>query len=329
MSNRSQQATIPLGFEYIEPLVRKFLADYPHVDRNVFVMMPFTSPYTESIYKAVSDEVSAHGLIPLRANQRSFSQILWWNIVTYMLGSSYGIVIYEPKEGIPFNPNVSIEAGFMLALDRPVLFLANSELKGLPVDFSGHIFKTYALTSLNQTVKEAVKDWIAHDLSYYNYGRNRVIVFVSLGGTCRCVMAKGVLSQLLYEKKITGITVEAAAAGDPHHSTVSPSAIKVLEETGCDQWLIGHRPRKLSQFLQDRADLIIVLTDKGYLRTDDQHTKVITDENLFGEQIINPYPDGEDEESLHRYRNSKMQLELAIQDNLDKILQLIDAVRTI
>lgn len=329
MSNRIQQATIPLGFEYIEPFLRKLLSDYPHVDRNVFVMMPFTSPNTESIYKAVSDEVSAHGLVPLRANQRAFSQILWWNVVTYMLGSSYGIVIYEPKEGVPFNPNVSIEAGFMLALDRPVLYLANSELKELPVDFSGHIFKTYDSTSLNQTIKEAVKDWIEHDLSYYNYRSKRVVVFVSLGGTCRCVMAKGILSQLLNDKKITGITVEAAAAGDPHHSTVSPSAINVLAEIGCDQWLTGHRPRKLCQFLQDRADLIIVLTDKGYLRTDDQHTKVITDENLFGERITNPYPDREDEESLHRYRDSRTQLELAIQNNLDRILQLIDAVPTI
>ena len=51
-----------------------------------------------------------------------------------MIGSSYGIVIYEPKDDIPFNPNVSIEAGFMMALDRPVLLLANEMLPALRVD---------------------------------------------------------------------------------------------------------------------------------------------------------------------------------------------------
>jgi protein-tyrosine-phosphatase len=246
-----------------------------------------------------------------------------------MLGSSYGIVIYEPKEDIPFNPNVSIEAGFRIALDRSVLLLANSELKGLPVDFSGHIFKTFEPTRVGDTVKAAVKDWIEHDLSYYNYGDKKVIVFVSLGGTCRCVMAKGILLQLLNDKRITGIAVEAAAVGDPSHSTVSPSAIKALAEIGCEQWLTGHRPRKLCQFLQDRADLIIVLTHKDLLRTNEQNTKVTTDRNLFGKSIRNPYPDREDEESLRRYRSSRKQLENAIRKNLDKILQLIGAVPTV
>ena len=85
-------------------------------------MMPFSTPTAESMYEAVAKELDDHGLIALRADMKAFSPVLWWNVVTYMLGSSYGIVIYEPTSNVPFNPNVSIEAGFMLALDRPVLF---------------------------------------------------------------------------------------------------------------------------------------------------------------------------------------------------------------
>src|ERR1017187_123749 len=141
ISRRLQEIAPPAGFEYIEPYRRKFLVQHPHFDRNVFVMMPFSPPASEAIFESVEQELDDHGLIALRADRKAFSPILWWKVVTYMLGSSYGIGTYEPC-GIPFNPNVSIEAGFMLALDRPVLFLVNEELRGLPVDFSGHIFKT-------------------------------------------------------------------------------------------------------------------------------------------------------------------------------------------
>lgn len=320
---------IPAGFEYLEGVIDKFRDEYPHFDRNVFIMMPFSSNVTEAIYDTVSTEVEAHGLIPLRADMRTFAPVLWWNVVTYMIGSAYGIVIYKQANSIPFNPNVSIEAGFMMALDRPVLLLAEDELKGLPVDFSGHIYKTFSPQSIPETVEQAVKDWIERDLSYYNYGNKKVIVFVSIGGTCRCVMAKGILSQRLHDMKISNVAVEAAAIADPHKSSVSPSAIKALQEIGCDHWLIGHRPRKLCRYLQNRADLIIALTDRRLARTPASASKVIADRELFGERIMNPYPDKEDLASLEKYRASRQQLENALDRKLDDILKLIQATPTI
>ena len=203
METKNSELVIPAGFEYLEGAIAKFRKLYPHFDRNVFIMMPFSSPYTESIYQAITSEVEAHGLIPLRADMQTFSPMLWWNVVTYMIGSAYGITIYQQIGTIPFNPNVSIEAGFMMALDRPVLLLAESELKGLPVDFSGHIYKSFNSKSLSSSIGQAVKDWVERDLSYYNYGNKKVIVFVSIGGTCRCVMAKGILSQRFHDMKIS------------------------------------------------------------------------------------------------------------------------------
>jgi hypothetical protein len=55
----------------------------------------------------------------------------------------------------------------------------------------------------------------------------------------------------------------------------------------------------------------------------------MSDEHLFGESIMNPYPDNEDEKSLKRYRKSRKQIEDAIDKNLDKLLQLIGATPTI
>jgi len=325
MGMRQQDLEVPSGFEYLRTYLEGFVEAYPHLDRNVFIMMPFGGEVAATMHDYISKALDEHGLIPLRADDRTFAPSLWWNVVTYMLGSSYGIVVYEPEGDVPFNPNVSIEAGFMSALDRPVLFLLNQYHQKLPVDWSGHLFKVYRPANLASSITECISDWILKDISYFDYGNRKVIVFVSLGGTCRCVLAKGLLSQMLHDAKITNIAIEAAAVADPHHATVSPSAIRALEEAGCESWLIGHRPRKLSSYLQNRADLIIALTDGGLARSPDSTEKVVTDVELFGRKITNPYPDTEDDESLSKYRATRSELVDALEGSVDEILRRVGA----
>ena len=319
----AQEMIIPAGFRYLESSLDKFARVHPHLDRNVFVAMPFSGSRADLIFKAVSAELSDHGLVPLRADQRAFASSLWWNVLTYMLGSSYGVTIYEPHEDIPFNPNVSIEAGFMLALDRPVLFLANETLSKLPTDFSGFIYKTYssAMNLLTRTARIGVRDWIEHDLSYYDYGNKKLVLFVSLGGTCRCVMGKAILADLADRHKISGLAVDAAAVADPHHSAISPSAFKAIAETKRQEWIAEHRPRKLCAYLQKRADLIIMLTGGPLARPTPAGPRVITDLELFGESVPNPYPDTGNEESLVKYRNVRDQLDRLIEANLNSIIE--------
>ncbi|UZJ39807.1 hypothetical protein OO185_01550 [Prosthecochloris sp. SCSIO W1102] len=227
---------------------------------------------------------------------------------------------------IPFNPNVSIEAGFMSALDKQVLFLANNYLNSLPVNFAGHIFKTYSPEKINQTVKSSISEWVLHDISYSNYDQKKVVVFVSLGGTCRCVLAKALLSEKLYKLKISNVIVEAAAVADPAHATISPSAQKALAEIHCESWISQHRPRKLSPYLQNRADLIIALTDSALPRPSPPNTAVITDIDLFGMAISNPYPDKEDQASLKRYQATRNELNDALDRNLARILEKVNAL---
>lgn len=236
------------------------------------------------------------------------------------------VVVYEPTDTIQFNPNISIEAGFMTALDKQVLFLANDYLKKLPVDFSGHLFKTFSASRLNDSINDAISDWVLHDISYFNFGKKKVVVFVSLGGTCRCVLAKALLSEKLYQAKVSTVAVEAAAVADPAHATISPSGVKALQEIGCDTWIENHRPRKLSPYLQERADLLIALTDSALPRKSSSNVKVITDTDLFGSSISNPYPDNEDTASLERYRKTREELNVALDQALAEILERIDGL---
>jgi protein-tyrosine-phosphatase len=330
MKKQPTAITVPKGFEYLDRSLSEFEASFSHTSRNVFVMMPYSVAGSEQLFNAAQKEVEAHGLIALRADMKTFSQVLWWNVVTYMLGSSYGICIYEPNALCPFNPNISIEAGFMLALDKPVLFLVNSDTSRLPTDFSGHIYKEYrgAPSWRGRSIKAAVRDWIENDLSYCDYKNNKLIVFASLGGTCRCVMAKGILSQMLSVKKISGVSVEAAAIADPHHPRVSPSALHALRKLRASDWLKDHRPRKLSEYHQKRADLIVVLADPQLIRKSSAPTKVITAQDLFGKEIVNPYPDNEDDASRQLYVERCEELRAAIRDNFEEILRLASATPT-
>jgi protein-tyrosine-phosphatase len=323
MTNQRLANPLPTGYEYLGQWYATFIDNFPHFARNVFVMMPFTTSITNEIYEAVARAAKHHGLVPLRADMKQFAPVVWWNVLTYMIGSSYGIVIYEPKDCIPFNPNVSIEAGFMLGVDRQVLLLANQKLTSMPIDFSGRVFRTFSDTNISQSVFQAVSDWITRDLSYFAYGDKKLIVFASLGGTCRCVMAKAILQDRLEKSKIV-VAVDAAAVADPYNAKISPSAVRVLEEVNCSEWIKDHRPRKLSAYLQDRANLVVVLTDSA-LRASDRSGKVVTDVGLFGRQIANPYPDNEDNESLEKYREARRAIERGIDDNFEKLLNLANA----
>lgn len=316
---------LPNGFESLSPFLAEFEHEHPHSERNVFVMMPFKSNLTDRIWKAVVSELEHHGLVALRADQRAFAPVLWWNVATYMIGSSYGILIYQPKDRIPFNPSVSIEAGFMIALDRPVLILANKELSALPVNFAGHVYKNFDPRKVVSTVQESVRDWLLHDLSYFRLGRKKVIVFVSVGGTCRCAMAKAIFSHLLHENKITSVAVEAAAVAEPHKPYISVSAVAALKEAGYDHWLESHRPRKLCRYLQEKAHLIVVFTSHSLPRSASRKAKVTTDDDLFGKNTYNPFPDFGDDESLHKYRKGRDELENHLRNNFWKILGLLGA----
>jgi protein-tyrosine-phosphatase len=78
--------------------------------------------------------------------------------------------------------------------------------------------------------------------------------------------------------------------------------------------------------LQDRADLIIAVTDRQLAREPNTSTKVVTDEELFGVSIPNPYPDNEDEESLEKYREVCAGMERVIEEHFDEILDRAGAV---
>jgi hypothetical protein len=134
-------------------------------DRNVFVMMRYAGTaqflaIEESIRSALGD----YGLIARLAKDRALSDDLWENIRLYMATARYGIAVFEQIDRLDFNPNISLELGYMYALGRRCLLLKDKRMPHLPTDTCGKIYKDFDTYSAESSVSNQVRAWCEADL---------------------------------------------------------------------------------------------------------------------------------------------------------------------
>src|SRR6266404_7407232 len=102
----------------------KFRADFPDPSRLAFIIMQFgKSVAHESILRAVRGALDPHGFVALRADDKQYHDDLFFNMLTYVYGCRFAIAIFERIEDEHFNPNVSLEVGYMFGLGKPVCYL--------------------------------------------------------------------------------------------------------------------------------------------------------------------------------------------------------------
>jgi hypothetical protein len=128
----------------LRPFLQQFHLDHPRYDRCCFVMMRYTpSPIHNRVYTAIKSACARLGLEVLRADQKAYSDELLSNIRTYMHGCGFGISIFERITTEDFNPNVSLEVGYMMALGKPVCFLKDKYLPALHTDLVGRLYQPF------------------------------------------------------------------------------------------------------------------------------------------------------------------------------------------
>ncbi len=89
---------------------------------------------------------------------------LWENIVLYMQHSRYGIVIFEDIEDRDFNPNISLELGFMYALKKRCLLLKEKRMPRLPTDICGRIYRNFDSYNIATSIESEIRNWCVNDL---------------------------------------------------------------------------------------------------------------------------------------------------------------------
>ena len=135
---------------------------------SVFIMTKYpdpknpavTDPQLKNVIEAVCTAVAANKYVPRVAGDRDYHTQLWDNVELHMLGCRRGIAIVQDKVKSELNPNVAIEWGWMLGLDRKVLYLVEKDFQQERADWKGMTKYEFEWANPAPDVDAAVKKFL-------------------------------------------------------------------------------------------------------------------------------------------------------------------------
>jgi hypothetical protein len=177
--DRISNPSITLDFVFSEDLVQSghpaLVSDQPaHLHESLqrffddngdgptaFVMMKFGQTQAHSaILAAIRSVLEGWGVRALRADDREYHPDIFSNIQTYMHGCTFGIAVFERLEGDDFNPNVSLEVGYMQALQKRTCLLKDKTLKSLNTDLVGKLYRSFDTQNSTHTIPPVLDGWL-------------------------------------------------------------------------------------------------------------------------------------------------------------------------
>lgn len=142
--------------------LKRFRKDHPNPSKCAFIMMRFgTTKAHNEIVQSIRDTLGAHEIKALRADDKDYHDDLFWNILTYIYGCDFGVAVFERIEQEEFNPNISLEVGYTMALRKPVLLLKDRTLKNLNTDLIGKLYKVFDPQSISDSVRPQLERWLS------------------------------------------------------------------------------------------------------------------------------------------------------------------------
>lgn len=300
------------------------LADFPNPYSNVFLMMRFrTTKQHQNINDTISAILKEYSLNLIRADSKQYYDELWTNVKSCMDASSYGIAVFEQIDERDINPNVSLELGYMLGRGRRCLLLKEKRMPILQSDLCGHLYRQFDSYYIEDTVRSEVYKWLK-DLGIAKRADERMIAYISLGGTCRCAMAK-VITQKLLQQTPPGykIRVESIAHGQPSASGASYGARRAIQELFGEDLLADHRTKMQSRTIIEEADLILVMDHALLKGLPPEKTYVLKPYFGLTGDVIDPWPDNKDEESAKRYAKCATELQKILENSISKIIDYL------
>jgi hypothetical protein len=139
----------------------RFREDYPDPWAVAFIVMPFRDTKEhKQIAKAIKEGLAAHGITGVRADDKEYHDYLFPNIATYMYGCGFGVAVYERIEQENFNPNVSLEVGYMYALGKKLCLLKDRTLPALHTDLTGMLYREFDPYDPDGTIPAQLSRWL-------------------------------------------------------------------------------------------------------------------------------------------------------------------------
>lgn len=145
----------------ISESIERFRKDHPDPSRVAFVMMRFgqTTAHAE-IVAGIKDALASSGIVAVRADDKEYHADLYQNIQTYMHGCGFGVAVFERLEEEIFNPNVSLEVGYMMALRKHVCLLKDRTLRTLQVDLIGKLYRVFDPQNPTVSISVELLKWL-------------------------------------------------------------------------------------------------------------------------------------------------------------------------
>ena len=155
---------LPPGYQFLQEECSRFFQDHPNFNKNIFIMTRFSpgNKLLEKLDNTIRVILKSYGLNPVRADDKMYmrDRNLWNNVCVYMNCTKYGIAILEDRIADEFNPNVALEYGFMRALNKPTLLLADVGFRNLRADVIGTLRETFDITDIEDSLKDPISRWL-------------------------------------------------------------------------------------------------------------------------------------------------------------------------
>ena len=159
MVKNGSQIVLPDG---IHESLAKFKKDHPDEGKAAFIMMKFgRTPSHDKIIEAIRSAIKPYGIEGLRADDKQYHDELFPNIETYVHGCGFGIAVFERIETEEFNPNVSLEVGYMIGIKKPVCLLKDQTLRTLHTDLVGRLYRPFDTLDPGKTIPTELVRWLS------------------------------------------------------------------------------------------------------------------------------------------------------------------------
>lgn len=145
----------------IQHSLKNFQLDYPDHFKTAFIIMQLRDTTAhQKIFEAIKNTLKSNGIIGLRADEKQYHDDLLQNVITYLHGCNFGIAVFERIEGEDFNPNISLEVGYLMAMRKPICLLKDKSLKTLHTDIIGRVYQVFDPYDPFTTISRELSSWL-------------------------------------------------------------------------------------------------------------------------------------------------------------------------
>jgi len=141
--------------------LEKFRADHPLGAKTAFIIMQFgATKQHAAVVECIKSSLKARGIVALRADDKEYMDDLFANIKTYMHACDFGVAVFDRITEDDFNPNVSLEVGYMMGMGKDVLLLKDRTLRNLHTDLAGKLYKQFDTMDVDGTMPPQIDKWL-------------------------------------------------------------------------------------------------------------------------------------------------------------------------